>query len=61
MLPKKTYQPEIQHAICTGTGLQHIVRFFENFENLGFCKSYKKSQFIIFGESKKRFFMENPI
>ena len=41
---KSTYQPEIQHAICPGIGLQHFVRFSENFENFGFweklCKNF---------------------
>ena len=55
---KSTYKPDIQHAICPGTGLQHIVRFFENVENFGFWKkSYIKISVFNFGVPTQKTFL----
>ena len=47
--PKQIYQPENWHARCPGVVLQHIVHFFENFENFGFWKGLYKICFFMLG------------
>ena len=49
-------QPEIWHAIRPVMVLQHILRFFESFENFGFCKKLCKKSVFRFGGVNQHFF-----
>ena len=59
---KKTFQPEIQHVICPGIVLQHIVRCFENLKFFGFWKKlYTNLSFYFWGEYKNFVFGKSEI
>ena len=60
-LPKKTYQPEIQHVICPGIVLQHNVRFLQILQILDFEKCYIKISVFNFSGVKKTFFGKSEI
>ena len=52
---KLSYRVENLHTGWRPQALQHIFRFFENFENFGFCDHFsKKSDFLKFLGSKKQ-------
>ena len=53
---KLSYQVEILHTGWRPLALQHIFRFFENFESFGFCDHFSKTWFFeIFGVKKAKF------
>ena len=54
---KLSYRVETLHTGWRPLALQHILRFFENFENFGFCDHFsKKKDFLKFLGSKKQNF-----
>ena len=53
---KLSYRVENLHTGWRPQALQHIFRFFENFENFGFCDHFSKKWFFeIFGVKKPKF------
>ena len=57
---KLSYRVETLHTGWRPLALQHIFRFFENFENFGFWDHFsKKSDFLKFSGSKKQN-LKNP-
>ena len=54
---KLSYRVENLHTGLRPQALQHIFRFFENFENFGFCDHFSKKKwfFEFFGVKKTKF------
>ena len=55
---KLSYRVETLHTGWRPLALQHIFRFFENFENFGFCDHFSKKKIENFGVKKQNF--KNP-
>ena len=59
---KLSYRVETLHTGWRQLALQHISRFFESFDNFGFCDHFsKKSDFLIFFWVKKAIFKKSEI
>ena len=52
---KLSYRVETLHTGWGPLALQHIFRFFESFENFGFCDHFSKKKIEIFGVKKAKF------